>query len=155
MNADLIPLIIGSTPVERLKSLRDAVDGRIVFTTSFGIEAQALTHMIAGAGLDIELATLDTGRPFPSTYKLWADTGGTASRSSPSIPIPVGWRNSSPGVNGFYDSRPRERPLRHPQVEPMSGRWPAHRLDRRSAPTSRTRAPARARDLGCRAGLIR
>ena len=54
MSCGLIPLITGATPVERLQSLRETVDGRIVFSTSFGIEAQALTHMIAEAGLDIE-----------------------------------------------------------------------------------------------------
>ena len=58
----------------RLAALRRAVPGRIVFTTSFGAEDQALTHIIAEAGLDIELATLDTGRLFPETYDVWVET---------------------------------------------------------------------------------
>ncbi len=58
----------------RLTSLRRAVPGRLVFTTSFGAEDQALTHLIAEAGLDIELATLDTGRMFPETYDVWVET---------------------------------------------------------------------------------
>lgn len=61
-------------PVARLARLRAAVAGDIVFTTSFGLEDQALTHMIAEAGLDIALATLDTGRLFPETYDVWAAT---------------------------------------------------------------------------------
>jgi N4-gp56 family major capsid protein len=36
----------GATPAERLASLRAAVPGRIVFTTSFGIEDQAIAHLI-------------------------------------------------------------------------------------------------------------
>jgi phosphoadenosine phosphosulfate reductase len=61
-------------PAERLARLRRRVPGRVVFTTSFGLEDQAITHLIAEAGLDIELATLDTGRLFPETYALWAET---------------------------------------------------------------------------------
>src|SRR3954467_5388304 len=64
----------GATPAERLASLRAAVPGPIVFTTSFGIEDQAIAHLIFGAGLAIEVATLDTGRLFPETYELWART---------------------------------------------------------------------------------
>lgn len=59
---------------ERLVFLRQNVPGRIVFTTSFGIEDQALTHAIISEDLDIEFATLDTGRLFPETYDLWART---------------------------------------------------------------------------------
>ncbi|MDR3525268.1 MAG: phosphoadenylyl-sulfate reductase [Acetobacteraceae bacterium] len=62
------------SPAQRLVSLRRNVAGRLVFTTSFGAEDQALTHIIADAGLDIELATLDTGRLFPETYDVWAAT---------------------------------------------------------------------------------
>ncbi len=59
---------------ERLRALRNAVPGRMVFTTSFGLEDQVLTHVIAETGLEIELATLDTGRLLPETYDLWART---------------------------------------------------------------------------------
>lgn len=57
-----------------LRALREEVPGRIVFTTSFGVEDQALTHMIVTAGLDIALVTLDTGRLFPETREVWAAT---------------------------------------------------------------------------------
>lgn len=58
----------------RLLLLREAIEGRIVFTTSFGIEDQLLTHWIAETGAGIELATLDTGRLFPETLDVWART---------------------------------------------------------------------------------
>jgi phosphoadenosine phosphosulfate reductase len=58
----------------RLEVVRDALPGRIVLTTSFGIEAQAIAHAIFTGGLDIEVVTLDTGRLFPETYMVWAET---------------------------------------------------------------------------------
>jgi phosphoadenosine phosphosulfate reductase len=63
-----------SGPAERLRALRDSVAGRIVFTTSFGVEDQAIGHIIFGEKLEIEVATLDTGRLFPSTYETWRRT---------------------------------------------------------------------------------
>jgi phosphoadenosine phosphosulfate reductase len=108
MSYDTLPVITGDTPVERLASLRAAVAGRIVFTTSFGIEDQALTHMIFTRGLDIEVATLDTGRLFPSTYKLWQETEeryGRRIRSyHPDARALAAWVADA-GINGFYHSK--------------------------------------------------
>jgi phosphoadenosine phosphosulfate reductase len=58
----------------RLAAIREHVRGRIVFTTSFGLEDQAITHAIFSQGLEIELVTLDTGRLFPETHEVWAET---------------------------------------------------------------------------------
>lgn len=60
-----------------LRQAAELYDGRIVFASSFGAEDQVLTHMIAGLGLDIPISTLDTGRLFPETYDLWAQTERT------------------------------------------------------------------------------
>ena len=54
-------------PRERLKALRDALFGDIVFTTQFGAEDQAITHLIATGDLDISIVTIETGRLFPAT----------------------------------------------------------------------------------------
>jgi phosphoadenosine phosphosulfate reductase len=59
---------------ERLEKSRTGIEGRVVFTTSFGIEDQAITHEIFSRGLDIEVVTLDTGRLFPETYQVWSET---------------------------------------------------------------------------------
>jgi phosphoadenosine phosphosulfate reductase len=59
---------------DRLKAARDAIEGRLVFTTSFGIEDQAIGHAILSQGLDIDLVTLDTGRLFGETHDVWAAT---------------------------------------------------------------------------------
>lgn len=59
---------------ERLQWLRRQVAGTIVFTTSFGLEDQALTHLIAHSGIAVDYVTLDTGRLFPESYQVWAAT---------------------------------------------------------------------------------
>jgi phosphoadenosine phosphosulfate reductase len=59
---------------ERLAAIRAQIPGRVVFTTSFGLEDQAIAHAIFAQALTIDVATLDTGRLFPETYDLWAET---------------------------------------------------------------------------------
>lgn len=61
-------------PRARLQAIRAAIPGRIVFTTSFGLEDQVLTHLLIESGIEVEFATLDTGRLFPETYTLWRET---------------------------------------------------------------------------------
>ena len=61
---------------QRLRLLRDKISGRIVFTTSLGIEDQAITHAIAATGAAIDIFTLDTGRLFPETLDTLFETEG-------------------------------------------------------------------------------
>jgi 3'-phosphoadenosine 5'-phosphosulfate sulfotransferase (PAPS reductase)/FAD synthetase len=58
----------------RVAAIRGIVCGRVVFTTSFGIEDQAIMHVIFRQALAIDVMTLDTGRLFPESYELWART---------------------------------------------------------------------------------
>lgn len=58
----------------RLAAIRAHLPGRIVFTTSFGLEDQAIGHAIFLQNLAIDVATLDTGRLFPETHEVWAET---------------------------------------------------------------------------------
>ncbi|MCA0406572.1 MAG: phosphoadenylyl-sulfate reductase [Proteobacteria bacterium] len=89
----------------RLKALRAEVPGRIVFTTSLGIEDQVLTHLIFENGIDIEVATLDTGRFFPETYTTWAETEMRYGKRIKGI-FPereaVEALLADQGINGFY-----------------------------------------------------
>jgi phosphoadenosine phosphosulfate reductase len=108
MSIQILPEIDGDTPLARLLSLRAAVPGRIVFTTSFGLEDQALTHLIFGQGIDIEVVTLDTGRLFPSTYKLWQETEeryGKRIRSYHPDARALAAFVADSGINGFYHSK--------------------------------------------------
>lgn len=62
-------------PVEdQIKTIAEIFRDKVVFTSSFGIEDQAITHMIFDNNLPIEVATLDTGRLFPETYKVFNET---------------------------------------------------------------------------------
>ncbi|MBO0612779.1 phosphoadenylyl-sulfate reductase [Thiothrix fructosivorans] len=53
---------------EALIALRQRFEGKITFSTSFGLEDQVITDAIFRNGLDIEVFTLDTGRNFKETY---------------------------------------------------------------------------------------
>jgi phosphoadenosine phosphosulfate reductase len=59
---------------ERITAIRAAIPGKIAFSTSLGIEDQAVTHAIATTGADIEIFTLDTGRHFPETLETLFET---------------------------------------------------------------------------------
>ena len=93
---------------QRVAAVCDHVSGRIVFTTSFGLEDQAIAHAIFVQDLAIAVVTLDTGRLFPETYELWTLTetrygrrirGFFPDRDSVERLI------ENQGVNGFRGSR--------------------------------------------------
>ena len=60
-------LASASDLTERIALIASAIPGRIAFSTSLGMEDQAILHAIAGAKADIDVFTLDTGRHFPQT----------------------------------------------------------------------------------------
>jgi phosphoadenosine phosphosulfate reductase len=91
----------------RLTLLARQIVGPVVFTTSFGLEDQALTHLIIGSGIDCHFSTLDTGRLFPETYAVWAETelryGIQVQAFNPrsgALALLV----QQNGINGFYHS---------------------------------------------------
>jgi phosphoadenosine phosphosulfate reductase len=96
------------SPAARLARLRRDVGGRIVFTTSFGLEDQVIMHLICEQDIEVELITLDTGRLFDETYKLWAETEKRYGRRIRAL-YPSR-RNlealiASQGVDGIYESK--------------------------------------------------
>jgi sulfate adenylyltransferase large subunit/thioredoxin-dependent adenylylsulfate APS reductase len=120
LNRELLPL----SPADRVAYFRRAVEGRIVFTTSFGLEDQVLTELIAKADFDIDCATLDTGRLFPETYQLWAETEARYRRRiraySPRAED-VEALVARQGINGFYESREARLSCCHVRkVEPLN-----------------------------------
>jgi phosphoadenosine phosphosulfate reductase len=91
----------------RVAAIRHIVSGRVVFTTSFGIEDQAIAHAIFSQGLAIEVVTLDTGRLFPETFELWAQTEQQYGRRILAVyPDRAGVEPlvAHQGINGFYAS---------------------------------------------------
>ena len=59
---------------EQLKFLAKEFKGKIAFSTSFGQEDQVITDIIFKNNIHIEVFTLDTGRMFEETYKVWNKT---------------------------------------------------------------------------------
>jgi phosphoadenosine phosphosulfate reductase len=59
---------------DRVLEIARAVSGKIAFSTSLGLEDQAVLHAIACAGADVDAFTLDTGRHFPETLDTLART---------------------------------------------------------------------------------
>jgi len=120
LNAELASL----PPRERIARFRREVEGRVVFTTSFGLEDQVLTHLIAEAAVDADIATLDTGRLFPETYDLWAGTErryGRRIRAFYPQTAALEALVEKQGINGFYDSREARLSCCHVRkVEPLN-----------------------------------
>jgi phosphoadenosine phosphosulfate reductase len=71
---ELKNLLTGKTIEDQLMKLVHLFPGKVLFTTSFGIEDQVISHMIFTNDMPIESATLDTGRLFPETYKVFSET---------------------------------------------------------------------------------
>jgi sulfate adenylyltransferase large subunit/thioredoxin-dependent adenylylsulfate APS reductase len=93
---------------QRLKAIREAVDGTLVFTTSFGLEDQVILHHICEAGLDVDVVTLDTGRLFPETYATWEETEQHYGRRIRAVYPEHGALErliAAQGINGFYRSK--------------------------------------------------
>jgi phosphoadenosine phosphosulfate reductase len=97
----------GKDILQSLIYLSDKFSGKIVFSTSFGIEDQVITDFIFKNNLPIKVFTLDTGRNFQETYSTWNRTLTKYSR-----PIDVFYPNTEgveklvreKGPNSFYDS---------------------------------------------------
>ncbi len=76
MKDQLVKIVNENRSLEdKIKQISDAVQGKIVFSTSFGIEDQVISHAIFAQKIkNIEVFTLDTGRLFPETYAVWDKT---------------------------------------------------------------------------------
>lgn len=67
-------LIDGLSIGDALTALTECFPGRVVFSTSFGIEDQVIAHHILSAQIPVSIFTLDTGRLFAETYSVWSGT---------------------------------------------------------------------------------
>jgi thioredoxin-dependent adenylylsulfate APS reductase len=106
--AELDRALAALTLAQRLAAIRSALDGSIVFTTSFGLEDQVILHHICEAGLDIDVVTLDTGRLFPETYATWEETEqryGCRIRAVYPEHGALERLIAAQGINGFYRSK--------------------------------------------------
>ncbi len=104
---ELENLLKEQSPEAGLQLLSQRFEGSIVFSTSFGLEDQAISHLIFSKHLPIEVFTLDTGRMFTETYSTWRQT-----LESYQYPIKAYYPNAeaiqnfvtAKGPNSFYES---------------------------------------------------
>ena len=107
----------------RLARIRERIAGRIVFTTSFGLDDQAIAHAVFTAKLAIDVVTLDTARMFPETYAVWVETeqryGARIASYHPrhdALEALV----ADQGIDGFYNSIANRKACCHVRkVEPL------------------------------------
>lgn len=93
--------------VGRLRAVRAAVPGRIVFTLGFGREGMAIFHALATGRVDIAVVTLDTGRLFEETHALWAEAEERWRLPVNAVtpdPVEVAALVAADGANGFRRS---------------------------------------------------
>jgi len=64
----------GKSIAEKLQFLAENHPGKVVFTTSFGYEDQVITDILFRNNFGVEVVTLDTGRLFEETYKVYRST---------------------------------------------------------------------------------
>lgn len=121
--SELMNELKGKAIAEQLQILANRFPGKIVFSTSFGLEDQAITHFIAANKIPVKVFTLDTGRIFPETYTTWSRTvekyGVTISAYYPES-LAVQEFVSEKGPNSFYESvENRKRCCHIRKVEPL------------------------------------
>ena len=71
---ELLSQVSGKSPAEAISIVYRSHPSETVFSTSFGIEDQVITDLIAQHAPGVNIFTLDTGRLFPETYSLWSTT---------------------------------------------------------------------------------
>ena len=105
--SELLNELKGKEIAEQLKILANRFPNEIVFSTSFGLEDQAITYLIASNKLPVKIFTLDTGRLFSETYSVWNSTNEKYNtRIIPYYPQrePLEKFVSERGPNAFYES---------------------------------------------------
>ncbi len=109
---------------QRLERLGDFSDRAIAFSTSFSLEDQVITHVIAKHDLPIDVFTIDTGRLFEQTHAVSQQTREVY----PNIHIDTFYPHSEgtqklvskQGINGFFESLDNRRACCHVRkVEPL------------------------------------
>ena len=93
--------------VEQFQILAEKFTGKIAFSTSFGQEDQVITDIILKNNIPIQVFTLDTGRMFEETYKVWNKTNEKYNQKIiPYYPesSEVEKMVSEKGIYSFYES---------------------------------------------------
>ena len=121
--SELLNELKGKEIAEQLRILANRFPNEIVFSTSFGLEDQAITYLIASNKLPVRIFTLDTGRIFPETYTTWSRTVEKyALTISAYYPEAFALQEfvTEKGPNSFYESVENRKQCCHiRKVEPL------------------------------------
>jgi len=104
---DLRRDLAGLTAPEIIRAVAQRFPGKVAFSTSFGIEDQALSHLIFAHALPVRVFTLDTGRNFQETYSTWNKTllrYGQPIEAYAPLAASVEALVTNKGPNSFYES---------------------------------------------------
>lgn len=71
---ELTEQLSGKSIEDQLQMFTELFPGKVIFTTSLGIEDQVITHKIFTNNINIKVVTLDTGRLFRETYDVLSST---------------------------------------------------------------------------------
>ncbi len=93
--------------IPNLRALSELYPEEVIFSTSFGLEDQAIYYLIYEGAINIKVFTLDTGRLFYETYSTWSQT-----LEKYKVPIAAYYPDtetiqklvSEKGPNSFYES---------------------------------------------------
>ena len=130
-------VVSGKSPEESLMLLAKEIfrlgegqGGGLIFSTSFGLEDQAIMHIIFSKNIPINIFTLDTGRLFTETYAVWNRTreiyGKNIEVYSPKSEA-VQKMVSEKGPNSFYESVENRLECCHiRKVEPLQRALKGH-----------------------------
>lgn len=123
LSSDILQRFDSRSIQHNLLELGELYPGNIVFSTSFGLEDQAITQVLSESQVPVSIFTLDTGRLFPETYSTWS---ATLERYKVSIeahyPNEIQIRQwvTENGPNAFYEStEARKACCQIRKVEPL------------------------------------
>jgi phosphoadenosine phosphosulfate reductase len=108
---------------EVLQLLSADYPGLTIFSTSFSIEDQVITHHILSGNIPVSIFTLDTGRLFAETYSVWSSTNEKYNTKIqayyPDRALLENYLNER-GPNAFYESVVNRKDCCHiRKVEPL------------------------------------
>lgn len=121
--ANLLTAIETLSETEILALITEKYPGKVVFSTSFGMEDQVITDFILKNSFDVKIFTLDTGRLFYETYTTWEQTNEYYhTKITPYYPEAPAIEEyvQNNGINAFYNSVALRQTCCHiRKVEPL------------------------------------
>ena len=121
--ANLLTAIETLSETEILALITEKYPGKVVFSTSFGMEDQVITDFILKNSFDVKIFTLDTGRLFYETYTTWEQTNEYYhTKITPYYPGAQALEEyvQNNGINAFYNSVALRQTCCHiRKVEPL------------------------------------